>query len=66
MPFLAGQSSIEDLLETAGDMDIKMFPCGMTLEVFGNKPDEFIEGIQPLCAAALVEYASDADLSLCI
>src|SRR5579859_3610258 len=39
-------ASIDELLEMAVDSGVKMWPCGMTLEVFGYKPDDFIEGIQ--------------------
>jgi len=60
-------ASIKDLLKMAVEIDVILFPCGMTIEVFGYKHDEFIDGIQPLCgAAAFAEYASDADVSLFI
>ena len=62
-----GVASIEDLLELAVDAEVKMFPCGMTIEVFGYSPDDFIDGLEPVCgAAAFAEYASDADVSLFI
>ena len=60
-----GVASIEDLLELAVDAEVKMFPCGMTIEVFGYSPDDFIDGLEPVCgAAAFAEYASDADIAL--
>ena len=62
-----GVASVEDLLEMCMDLGVKMMPCGMTLEVFGYKPDDFLEGIDPVCGAAhFIEYAADADVSLFI
>lgn len=60
-------SSIDELLEMAVDSGVKMWPCGMTLEVFGYKQDDFIDGIQQVCGAAhFIGYAQDADVSLFI
>ncbi len=60
-------SSIDELLEMAVDSGVKMWPCGMTLEVFGYKQDEFIDGVQQVCGAAhFIGYAQDADVSLFI
>ncbi len=62
-----GVASIEELLEIAVDMDVKLFSCAMTIEVFGYKADEFIDGVQTVCGAgAFTEYAVDADMSLFI
>ena len=62
-----GVASIEELLEMAVDMDVKMFPCGMTIEVFGYDINDFVDGIEPVCgAAAFTDYAADADVSLFI
>ncbi len=62
-----GVASIEELLEMCIDLDVKLFPCGMTIEVFGYDPKDFVDGIEPLCGAAhFVEYAADADVSLFI
>jgi peroxiredoxin family protein len=60
-------SSIDDLLEMAVDSGVKMWPCGMTLEVFGYKQEDFIDGVQQVCGAAhFIGYAQDADVSLFI
>ncbi len=62
-----GVASIDELLDMAVQTGVKMYPCGMTIEVFGYQPEDFIEGIQPICGAAtFVEYAADADVSLFI
>jgi peroxiredoxin family protein len=60
-------SSIDELLQLAIDAGVKMWPCGMTLEVFGYKPEDFIDGIQEVCGAThFIGYAQDADVSLFI
>jgi peroxiredoxin family protein len=60
-------ASIDELLEMAVDSGVKMWPCGMTLEVFGYKQDDFIDGVQEVCGAAhFIGYAQDADVSLFI
>jgi peroxiredoxin family protein len=62
-----GVASIDDLIALAVEADVKMFPCGMTIEVFGYDANDFIDGLQPVCGAAhFAEYASDADVSLFI
>lgn len=62
-----GVASIEDLLEMAVDMEVQLFPCAMTVEVFGYSADDFIDVVTPLCGAgAFTEYAVDADMSLFI
>ena len=60
-----GVASVEDLLDMCLELGVKMMPCGMTIEVFGYKADDFMEGIDPVCGAAhFIEYAADADVSL--
>jgi peroxiredoxin family protein len=60
-------STIDELLKFAVDAGVKMWPCGMTLEVFGYKQGDFIEGVQEVCGAAhFIGYAKDADVSLFI
>jgi peroxiredoxin family protein len=60
-------ASIADLLEICVESGVKMWPCGMTMDVFGYKPEDFMEGVQPVCGAThFLDYASDADISLFI
>jgi len=60
-------STIDELLEMTVDSGVKMWPCGMTLEVFGYNQDDFIDGVQEVCGAAhFIGYAQDADVSLFI
>ena len=60
-----GVASIDELLELAVDMGVKLQPCGMTMDVFGFSKDGFIEGIDPVCGAThFLSWAADADIAL--
>ncbi len=60
-----GVASIGELLDIAVESGVKMFPCAMTMQVFGYKAEDFIEGSQEICgAAAFLSYAADADVTL--
>ncbi len=56
---------IGELTDFAVEAGVKLFPCAMTMKVFGYEADDFIEGSQDICgAAAFLSYASDADITL--
>lgn len=58
-------STIDELLEMAIDSGVKLWPCGMTMDVFGYKATDFMEGTAEVCGAThFVGYAKDADVSL--
>ncbi len=60
-------SSIDELLELAIDAGVKLWPCGMTMDVFGYKSEDFIDGVTEVCGAThFIGYAKDADVSLFI
>ena len=60
-----GVASIDELLDLAIEMGVKMQPCGMTMDVFGFDESEFIDGIEPVCGAtSFLSWAADADVSL--
>ncbi len=60
-----GVASINELLDLAREMGVILQPCGMTMDVFGYKESEFIEGCQPVCGATYyLSWASDADVTL--
>ncbi len=62
-----GVASIDELLEVAIELGVKMQPCGMTMDVFGFAADGFIDGIEPVCGAThFLSWAADADVSLFI
>ena len=62
-----GVASIDELLELAIELGVKLQPCGMTMDVFGFSKDGFIDGIEPVCGAThFLSWAADADVSLFI
>ena len=62
-----GVASIDELLELAVEMGVKMQPCGMTMDVFGFAEGEFIDGIDPVCGAtSFLDWAADADVTLLV
>ena len=60
-----GVASIDELIALALEMDVKLIPCGMTMDVFGFSESEFIDGIDPVCGAThFLDWAKDSDVSL--
>jgi peroxiredoxin family protein len=60
-----GVASIDELLELAVELGVKLQPCGMTMDVFGFKEDSFIDGVDPVCGAThFLTWAADADIAL--
>lgn len=59
-----GVATIEELRETALEMDVKLIGCQMTMDVFGFKKEDFIDQAQIGGAAAFLQFASDANVSL--
>jgi len=61
----AGVASIQELTDNAIEAGVKMFPCAMTMKVFGYDKSDFMDGCQPICgAAAFLSWAVDADITL--
>jgi peroxiredoxin family protein len=62
-----GIATIDDLLEAAVDGGVRLIPCSMTMEVFGYKPTDFLEGAEAPCGAAtFLDWAADSDISLLV
>jgi peroxiredoxin family protein len=51
--------SLGVLLKTALEMDVKMYPCQMSMDVMEIKPEDLIDGIQPACGVAAMLEMSD-------
>jgi peroxiredoxin family protein len=61
----AGVASIRELTDNAIEAGVKMFPCAMTMKVFGYDKSDFMDGCEPICgAAAFLSWAADADVTL--
>ena len=59
-----GVATITELREMCVEMDVGFMGCQMTMGVFGFKEEDFIPETVMCGAAAFLEFASDADVSL--
>jgi peroxiredoxin family protein len=60
-------SKPKELLEVAQAMGVKFYPCQMTMDMFGLKKEDLIEGMEePVGAATALQLMTDADASLFI
>jgi peroxiredoxin family protein len=49
-------ATAKEMLEAAQALEVEFLPCQMTMEMFGLKPDDFIEGMgAPVGAATVLE-----------
>jgi peroxiredoxin family protein len=56
-----------ELLEMAQDVGVRMYPCQMTMDLYGLKREDFIDGLGPsMGAASFLDLAADADITLFI
>jgi peroxiredoxin family protein len=67
---LAGKNGVappEELLEMATDLDVKLWPCQMTMDLMGLKREDLIEGLDdPAGAATALERMKRSAISLFI
>jgi peroxiredoxin family protein len=61
-----GVASIRELLDVARESGVRLIACQMTMDVFGLKPDDFIEGVEFGGAAAFLSEARKAHITLFI
>jgi len=58
---------IDELLHTAIDLDIKLYPCQMSMEVMEINKEDLIDEVQPACGvAAMLEMANRSKATLFI
>ena len=49
------------------DCGVRMYPCQMTMDLYGLRKEDFIDGLQPsMGAASFLDMAADADITLFI
>ena len=61
-----GVATIEQFRDMCRDLGVRFVACQMTMEVFGFKKEDFIDGVEIAGAAAFLEFAADADIQLFI
>ncbi|MGC8513950.1 MAG: DsrE/DsrF/DrsH-like family protein [Acidimicrobiales bacterium] len=60
-------ASPTELLSMAQDLGVKLYPCQMTMDLYGLTKDDFVDGVEPpMGAASYINMAADADISLFI
>ena len=60
-------ASVQELLELAMGMGVKMWPCQMTMDLMGLKYEDLIDGLpDPAGAGAAISLMKDASISLFI
>ncbi|MHB8449612.1 MAG: DsrE/DsrF/DrsH-like family protein [Mycobacteriales bacterium] len=60
-------ASPAELLEMALEIGVRMHPCQMTMDLYGLKREDFVDGLQPtLGAASFIDMACKADITLFI
>lgn len=58
-------ASVPELWEVARESGVRLMPCQMTMDMFGLKKEDLVEGLEePVGAATFLDYASDADITL--
>ncbi len=57
-------ASIRELLESAQDLGVRLIACQMTMDVFGYRPDDFLDGVEFAGAAAFLAEARQAHVTL--
>ncbi len=62
-----GVAAPEDLIEMAKDLDVKLWPCRMTMDMMGLKDTDLIDGLdKPAGAATALERMQRSAISLFI
>ena len=58
-------ASVQELLELAQDMGVKLWPCQMTMDLMGLSRDDMIDGLdEPAGAGSAISLMKDASISL--
>ena len=59
-----GVASVGQLLDLAKESGVKLIACQMTMDLFGYKKEEIIDGVEVGGAATWMDLAADADINL--
>ena len=60
-------ASPTELIEMVRDLGVRLYPCQMTMDLYGLTKEDFIDGIEPsMGAASFIDMAADADITLFI
>lgn len=60
-------ASVQELLEVAQDLGVKLWPCQMTMDLMGLAPEDLIDGLDdPAGAGSAISLMKQAEISLFI
>lgn len=59
-------ASLKELIETAGELDVQMIACTMSMDVMGIRKEELIDGLEYAGVASYLLEANDAKINLFI
>ncbi len=59
-----GVATIGQLLELAKESGVKLIACQMTMDLFGYKKEDLIDGVEVGGAAMWLDYAAEAQINL--
>jgi peroxiredoxin family protein len=59
-----GVATVTELRDMCVQLGVELIGCQMTMDVFGFKKEEFIDGVNIGGAATFLEFAADADIQL--
>ncbi|MFX3624826.1 MAG: DsrE/DsrF/DrsH-like family protein [Ectobacillus sp.] len=60
----ANVPSIEELVNMANEMGVKLIACQMTMDVMGIEKEHLVDGVEVGGAVTFLTYAEDADITL--
>jgi len=61
-----GVASIGTLLDLAKESGVKLIACQMTMDLFGYKKEEIVDGVEVGGAASWLDIAADSQINLFI
>lgn len=59
-----GVATIPELISLCQETGVKMIACQMTMDLFGFKKEDMIDGVEYAGAASFLDYAASADIHL--
>ena len=59
-----GVATIPELISLCQEMNVRLIACQMTMDLFGFKREDMIDGLEYAGAAAFMEYAANAQIHL--
>ena len=59
-----GVASVPELISLCQEMNVRLIACQMTMDLFGFKREDMIDGLEYSGAAAFMEYAANSQIHL--